>query len=295
MQAEFQESLLSWFDANARPLPWREPGTSAWAILVSEIMSQQTPVARVAPAWAAWMTQWPLPSDLAAAPTSDVLRMWGKLGYPRRALRLKEAATAIANEHNNEVPADVPTLLALPGIGDYTARAVAAFAYDIAVPVVDVNVRRVLYRAIHGVLITPNAKKRDLDEVAELMPQPLDKKNPKGARMAAALMELGALVCVANNPRCEQCPIKHLCHWQKLGCPQPTDEELAAKKKRVQKYAGTDRQVRGIILDALKENSQNREYLNGLWEDQSQLSRALFSLLEDGLAVENHGLYALPD
>lgn len=210
--------------------------------------------------------------------------MWGKLGYPRRALRLKEAAEVITRDYGGEVPSGVDELLALPGLGDYTARAVAAFAFNKAVPVVDINVRRVLYRYKHGVFLTPTAKKRDLAEVAEWV---------DSAKMAVALMELGALVCVARTPRCDECSLKDECRWIALGRPEPSQEEL--KKKRVQRYEGTDRQVRGIIMDALKQGDQNREAINNLWEDQSQVSRALFGLLEDGLAVEDAGIYRLPD
>src|SRR5699024_50278 len=122
--ADWRDDLVAWFRAAARDLPWREPGTSPWGILVSEVMSQQTPVARVAPSWRRWMGLWPEHADLAAAPADEVLREWGKLGYPRRALRLRECAAAIVAKHDDRVPADVKALLALPGIGDYTARAV---------------------------------------------------------------------------------------------------------------------------------------------------------------------------
>ena len=134
-------AILDWFDAHERDLPWRRPGTTAWGVLVSEIMSQQTPVTRVAPVWQEWMDRWPTPADFAAASRSEVLRAWGTLGYPRRALRLWECAQAITADHAGKVPADVDTLLALPGIGDYTARAVACFHYGRNVPVVDTNVR----------------------------------------------------------------------------------------------------------------------------------------------------------
>ncbi len=133
-----------------RELPWRRPDVTPWQILVSEFMLQQTPVARVEPIWLAWIARWPTPSATAAASAADVLRAWGKLGYPRRAKRLHECATVIATEHGDEVPSDVETLLTLPGIGAYTARAIACFAYRQRVPVVDTNVRRVVARVVHG-------------------------------------------------------------------------------------------------------------------------------------------------
>lgn len=281
-------AVIEWFDHNERPLPWRHPDTSAWAILVSEVMSQQTPVSRVMPAWEQWMAMWPTPADLAQAPTHMVIKYWGKLGYPRRALRLKECATVIAEKYDNQVPSDVSLLLSLPGVGDYTARAVAAFAFQQPVPVVDINVRRVLYRAQNGTFITPPARRADLALFEELIP----KEN--GARFSAAVMELGALVCTSTKPDCAQCPIVRSCMWQLRGCPEPSKQELLLKAKRVQKYKGTDRQVRGIILDALKESRCTRAEINSLWEDQSQLARALFSLLEDGLAVEDGEIFSLP-
>jgi A/G-specific adenine glycosylase len=142
--------LIVWFDAHARDLPWREAGTTPWGVLVSEVMLQQTPVRRVAGVWTEWMARWPTPSSLAAETPGAAVRAWGKLGYPRRALRLHEAAVAISSRHDDVVPADVDVLLTLPGIGAYTARAVAAFGYGHRVPVVDTNVRRVVARAVRG-------------------------------------------------------------------------------------------------------------------------------------------------
>src|SRR5881275_1827439 len=134
--------LSTWFGRAQRDLPWRRPGVSAWQILVSEFMLQQTPVTRVEPIWLAWVARWPTPSATAAATAADVLRAWGKLGYPRRAKRLHECATVIAHDHGDVVPADVEVLLTLPGVGSYTSRAIACFAYRQRVPVVDTNVRR---------------------------------------------------------------------------------------------------------------------------------------------------------
>lgn len=282
------QALLSWFDANERDLPWRRPGTSAWGVLLSEVMSQQTPVARVAPVWEEWMRRWPTPADFAQATRAEVLRAWGKLGYPRRALRLWECAAAIGE---GEVPADVDKLLRLPGIGDYTARAVACFHYGVNVPVVDTNVRRVYARAEGGRFLAPQPSKRELAAVAELLPA------ENGPRFSAALMELGALVCTAKNPSCEQCPLRASCAWQLAGRPQPSAEEQARAKKRVQKFVGTDRQVRGKILDVLRaaERPVPQSEIDVVWPDAAQRSRALASLLADGLAEQNDaGLFHLP-
>jgi A/G-specific adenine glycosylase len=281
--------LTDWFAERARPLPWREPGTSAWGVLVSEIMLQQTPVARVEPSWHDWMARWPVPSALAAASPADVLRAWGKLGYPRRALRLREAAEVIAREHNDTVPSDVDTLLALPGIGAYTARAVAAFAYRRRCPVVDTNVRRVIARAVHGAGDAgPASTTRDLADADALLPD----DDELAARMSAALMELGATVCTARNQRCADCPVFDACAWQRAGRPA-----YNGPAKPVQKFAGTDRQVRGLLLDVLRDTSSPvpKTKLDIVWSDVGQRERCLDSLLVDGLVEQTaDGLFALP-
>ena len=206
--------LIEWFDEARRDLPWRAPGVSAWQILVSEFMLQQTPVARVAPIWVEWVTRWPTPSVTAAAGAAELLRAWGKLGYPRRAKRLHECATVIAAEHGDVVPDDVETLLTLPGVGEYTARAVACFAYGKRVPVVDINVRRVVARALHGRADagSPSAV-RDHADVAALLPE-----GQVAAVFSAALMELGATVCTARTPKCGVCPLT-ACAWRSAGYP----------------------------------------------------------------------------
>nr|WP_240393998.1 A/G-specific adenine glycosylase [Corynebacterium lactis] len=275
-----------------RPLPWREPRTTPWEVLVSEVMSQQTPVARVIPSWRAWMEKWPTPSDLAAAPKDEVLRMWGKLGYPRRALRLRECAIDITDNHGGEVPDDVETLLALPGVGDYTARAVAAFAFSKRTPVVDINVRRVLRRYRQGTFLPGTAKRADLAEVEKILPA----DDATAAETSVALMELGALVCKVT-PDCESCPIASTCAWVAAGSPEPEEHEVHAAKRRVQKFEGTDRQVRGLLLDVLRaaHSPVEQAALDAVWSDDAQRSRALFSLLEDGLAEQTEtGLFRLP-
>lgn len=289
--------VADWYRANARPLPWRAPGTTAWGVLVSEVMSQQTPVTRVAPRWEEWMGRWPEPADLAAAPTADVLRAWGKLGYPRRALRLAEAARAIAEHHGGRVPDDVAELLALPGVGDYTARAVAAFHYGRPVPVVDVNVRRVLRRHRQGSFLPGTARRADMAAVAALLPDDAVEGAGSAAETGVGLMELGALVCTARNPACGECPIAEDCAWVLAGRPEPAAGELAAAKRRVQKFEGTDRQCRGRLLDVLRgaDAPVPQAELDAAWPDAAQRARCLFSLLEDGLAEQyDDGLFRLP-
>jgi A/G-specific adenine glycosylase len=283
------EILIDWFADNARDLPWRRTEAGAWGVLVSEIMLQQTPVARVQPIWHEWLARWPRPSALAAASQGEVLRAWGKLGYPRRALRLHAAADAIATIHNDLVPSDVDTLLALPGIGAYTARAVAAFAYGRRAPVVDTNVRRVVARAVHGVgAAQPPATARDLADVERLLPDADD----VAARMSAALMELGALVCTARAPRCVDCPLSTSCAWRLAGRP-----EYTGPTKPAQRFAGTDRQVRGLLLDVLRGTTEpvSKTRLDLVWSNAGQRDRCLDSLLVDGLVEQtDDGHFALP-
>ncbi|MDK8576930.1 A/G-specific adenine glycosylase [Corynebacterium pseudodiphtheriticum] len=285
--------LRGWFAEHGRDLPWRAPETTAWGVLVSEVMSQQTPVARVAPQWLEWLERWPTPQDFAAASQADVLRAWGRLGYPRRALRLWECAQAIVERHNGVVPRDVDELLALPGIGDYTARAVACFAFGVNVPVVDTNVRRVYSRAWSGQFLAPQPAKKQLTQVGELL------ADGRGQQTSVALMELGALVCTARSPQCSVCPLRAGCAWVRAGSPAPGESELAAQKKRVQKFAGTDRQVRGKIMAVLREASAPvpKPEIDLVWPKDDQRERALRSLLADGLVreVARGGEFALPE
>ncbi len=279
--------LIEWYRRYARDLPWRADGVSAWQILVSEFMLQQTPVARVAPIWVDWVARWPTPSATAAAGAADVLRAWGKLGYPRRAKRLHECATTIAVEHSDVVPDDVATLLGLPGVGAYTARAVVCFAYGRRVPVVDTNVRRVVARAVAGRADPGNpSAARDLAEAETLLPD--DETAPL---FSAALMELGATVCTARSPKCALCPLS-TCAWREAG--YPVGERPS---KPTQRYAGTDRQVRGKLLDVLRASSVpvQRAHLDMVWlTDTAQRDRALDSLLLDGLVEQTaDGRFAL--
>ncbi|MDY6995237.1 MAG: A/G-specific adenine glycosylase [Actinomycetota bacterium] len=279
-------TLLGWYAHAQRDLPWRRPGVSAWQILVSEFMLQQTPVARVEPIWLDWVARWPTPSSTAAANAADVVRAWGKLGYPRRAKRLHECAAAIATDHDDIVPDDVEALLALPGVGTYTARAVACFAYRQRVPVVDTNVRRVVARVIHGRADAGSPSRRDLEDVAALLPD-----DDTAPQFSVALMELGATVCTARAPKCGLCPLQH-CAWRSRGFPA-----AAGTPKRVQRYAGTDRQVRGRLLDVLRASAApvSRAELDVAWTaDTAQRDRALDSLLVDGLVEQtSDGRFAL--
>jgi A/G-specific adenine glycosylase len=279
--------LLNWYDRSRRDLPWRDPDVTPWQIMVSEFMLQQTPVSRVEPIWRDWVARWPTASSTAAAGPADVVRAWGKLGYPRRAKRLHECAIVIARDHDDQVPDDVEVLLTLPGVGSYTARAVACFAYQQSVPVVDTNVRRVVARVVHGQADAGSASAvRDHADVSALLP-----KNSTAHTFSAALMELGATVCTARTPKCGLCPLS-VCRWRQAGFP-PSE----GPARRPQGYAGTDRQVRGRLLDVLRGNDLpvTRDQLDVVWlRDTVQRDRALESLLADGLVAKtSDGRFAL--
>ena len=281
------QRILDWYAHEARNLPWREHGTSAWGILVSEVMLQQTPVVRVEPVWRAWMSRWPSPAALAASATGDAIHAWGRLGYPRRALRLHAACSEVVARFDGELPTTVPELLSLPGVGDYTARAVAAFALRQRHPVVDTNVRRVVARVVEGVADAA-VTKRDLLLVEGLLPD----ADEAAAVASIALMELGALVCTARAPRCPVCPVSQDCSWLAGGAP-----ELAVPTRRPQGYAGTDRQVRGRLLAVLRDSHEPVEgdLLVQVWDEPVQRARALDGLIADGLVDPlPDGRFSLP-
>ncbi|WP_031487416.1 A/G-specific adenine glycosylase [Streptomyces bicolor] len=281
--------VIGWFDDNARDLPWRRPEAGPWGVMVSEFMLQQTPVNRVLPVYEQWLTRWPRPADLAKDAPGEAVRAWGRLGYPRRALRLHGAAVAIAERHGGDVPTDHAQLLALPGIGEYTAAAVASFAYGQRHPVLDTNVRRVFARAVTGVQYPPNATTAAERKLARAL---LPDDDRTAARWAAASMELGALVCTARNESCHRCPIAAQCAWRVAGKP-----EHEGPPRRGQTYAGTDRQVRGKLLAVLREahGPVPQAALDRVWHEPVQRARALDGLVADGLVEPlPGGAYRLP-
>ncbi len=278
--AALVHATSAWFAVNARDLPWRGPGCSAWGVLVSEVMLQQTPVSRVEPVWREWLARWPDAAAFAAASPDEVLRAWGRLGYPRRALRLHECARAIVERHGGEVPDDEELLRALPGIGEYTAAAVRAFAFGRRAVVVDTNVRRVLARTLTGTALPPphpTAAERQLARAV------VPDGDADAARWAAASMELGALVCTARSPRCAGCPVASMCAWRAAG--YPPDEHTA--RRRTQPWHGTDRQVRGRIMALLRDavGPVPLGAIEALEPDRAKLTRCLDSLVTDGLAT----------
>lgn len=310
------ERVTRWFTENARDLPWREPSCSPWGILVSEVMLQQTPVVRVLPVWREWLERWPSPAHLAAEPSGAAVRHWGRLGYPRRALRLHAAATAIVADHGGAVPATHDELLSLPGVGTYTAAAVSAFAFGRRETVVDTNIRRVHARLFGGsALPAPALTAAEMRRAVTLLPS----DDALSVRWNAAVMELGAVICTARAPMCDSCPVRDACAWVAAGRPAP---EYVPKG---QSWAGTDRQVRGAIVAVLRDADHPVPrallleapvdlrmdgpatalsapggrpaalgILHGLRAPGEQLERALAGLLSDGLAEETERGIGLP-
>jgi len=263
--------LHTWYWKNKRPLPWRN--STPWGVVVSEFMLQQTPVNRVLPVWEVWMKKWPTPKHLAKAKKSDIIKYWGRLGYPRRALRLHETSKIITTKYRGSIPKTLPELRELPGVGEYTAAAIYSFAYGKRALVLDTNIRRVFARAIDGkeyASLTLNNKERTKRE--KLIPR-------EASLWAAATMELGATICTARSPQCEICPIAQSCVWRFKGYPKSR-----APKRKTQAWHGTDRQCRGTILNYLREKDRGtRSQFEKLWSDKKQLEKALKSLETDGL------------
>lgn len=309
-RARLHQRIIEWFDSEARDLPWRVPTRTPWAVMVSEFMLQQTPVVRVLPVFTEWMSRWPTPADLSSAGPGEAVRNWGRLGYPRRALRLHGAATAIVEHHHGEVPDAYDELLSLPGVGTYTAAAIAAFAFGKRETVVDTNIRRVHARLVGGeALPAPALTSAEMRRATELMPD----DDARSVSWNAAVMELGALVCTARSPKCGQCPVLESCAWVAAGRPEP----LYVPKG--QAWAGTDRQVRGAMMGVLRDATGPvvRELLvaepvdltlgagpgatvspliklHQLNAPTEQLERSLTGLVKDGLARETPAGIELP-
>ncbi|MBV9205351.1 MAG: A/G-specific adenine glycosylase [Actinobacteria bacterium] len=291
MSTPYAGPVLAWYARHARDLPWRAPGTTPWSVLVSEIMLQQTPVSRVLPEYLRWLARWPTPAALAAEPAGEAIRQWGRLGYPRRALRLHETATILTTRHGGAVPADLEALLALPGIGRYTAAAVASFAFGQRHAVLDTNVRRVLARLVAGQPLAPGAPSAAERRLAESL---LPAEPAVAARWSVAAMELGALVCTAAGPRCGGCPVAAQCAWLAAGRP---GVGAGSAGHRTQRYDGTDRQCRGRLLAVLRDSGApvSRAGFDAVWAEPAQLARALDGLVADGLVDPlPGGRYALP-
>ena len=288
MTSPYAGAILRWYASHARDLPWRHPEASPWSVMVSEFMLQQTPVSRVLPAHAAWLARWPLPSALADASPADAVRQWDRLGYPRRALRLHASAQLIVSRHGGQVPACVEELRALPGVGSYTAAAIASFAFGRRHAVLDTNVRRVLARLITGAGLPPKAPTLAELRLAESL---LPRDGRQAAQWSVAVMELGALICTATGPRCTDCPLAGQCAWLRLGRPP------AAARHGQAPYHGSDRQCRGQLLAVLRAATGGvpADTLAAAWHDSAQQARALAALVNDGLVIRRgDGSLALP-
>lgn len=278
MPSDHEAAISRWYAAHARDLPWRRPGATAWSILVSEFMLQQTPVSRVLPAHAAWLERWPEPAALAAASPADAVRQWDRLGYPRRAVRLHASSGLIAARHGGQVPSSVEQLQNLPGVGSYTAAAVASFAFGHRHAVLDTNVRRVLARLVTGAFLPAPALTAAERRLAESL---LPEDGRSAARWSVGLMELGALVCAAGRPRCGECPLASGCSWLRRGQP------AAPARRPAPAYAGSDRQCRGRLLAELRTSAAPlaADVLANAWHDAAQYSRSLATLIADGLVI----------
>ena len=273
--------VSAWYLEHARDLPWRRAEFhdryGAWGVLVSEFMLQQTQVSRVIPRLAEWLDRWPTPAALAADPPAAAVAAWDTLGYPRRALWLHRAAVQITERHDGTVPRDVDALLALTGIGEYTARAVAVFAYGDRHPVVDTNTRRVLARAVDGSAHAGPPSAADLRRMAEHLPV----EREDAATFNAAMMELGATVCTSRSPDCARCPVLDACAWVRAGRPDTED-----RRRRQARFEGSDRQTRGAVMRMLRTASAPMplDAIIADWPDPLQRDRAIDSLIADGLA-----------
>ena len=292
--ARLHRPVLAWYAAHARDLPWRRPGTSPWAVLVSEVMLQQTPVARVEPVYREWLARWPTPAALDAEPAGEAVRAWGRLGYPRRALRLHAAATEVVTRHGGELPTMYDDLRGLPGVGDYTAAAVASFAHGARHAVLDTNVRRVLARLVGGeAAAAPAVTAAERRRAEALLPGDDSGDRGLAARWAVAVMELGALVCTARSPACPGCPVADRCAWLLAGRPPSTGER---PRRRTHRFEGTDRQARGRLLAVVRSADAPvpARALTAAWPERVQRERALAGLLHDGLVDETPDGYVLP-
>jgi A/G-specific adenine glycosylase len=279
MTHTFDGRVRHWYDEHCRDLPWRTPEVSPWGVLVSEVMLQQTPAARVIPAWESWLARWPTPDALAADSPGEAVREWGRLGYPRRALRLHAAAVAMVERHGGKVPPSYDDLLSLPGIGGYTAAAVAVFGFGARHAVLDTNVRRVYARFFDGAADAVSASPGRAETAGALDRVPTDDPS----RYSVAVMELGALVCTARSPQCDACPVASDCTWRAAGRP------AGPSARRPQTYAGSDRQVRGRLLSVLRESAVDviaKPDLDLVWDDSEQRERALAALITDGLVID---------
>jgi A/G-specific adenine glycosylase len=282
------EQLLAWGERTRRDLPWRRT-RDPWAILVSELMLQQTQVARVEPRYADFLERFPEPASCAAAAPAEVVRLWAGLGYNRRAINLHRAATAVVERHGGQLPDSLAELLALPGIGPYTARAVLVFAFERDHGVVDTNAARFVARAVAGRRLGPREVQDHADELVPL---------GRGWEWNQAVLDLGATVCVKRSPRCDGCPVADRCAWARSGFAAPDPAEgSAGTSGRQARFEGSDRQGRGRLVQALRTGPVELDRLadvTGWSDDPDRARRVADGLVGDGLAEYVDGQLALP-
>ncbi len=280
----FTEEVLAWWPSVARDLPWRNT-RDPWAVLVSEVMAQQTQVDRVVPKWEAFLSRFPTPASAAAASLGDILELWSGLGYNRRAKYLHECAVVITERYDGRFPSTLEALLALPGVGPYTARAVLVFAFEHDVAVVDTNVGRVLAR-VEGRRLSADEVQRRADDLV-----------PPGAAWTwnQALLDFGAMLCRKRSPRCDDCPVRSGCTWAGVGCDPAVGS--AAVSNGQSRFEGSDRQGRGRLIEALRSGPvsfSNVPAAMGWPDDVARSERVLDGVLADGLAVRSGDSVALP-
>ena len=279
-------AVLAWWEPVRRDLPWRQT-RDPWAVLVCEVMAQQTQVARVAERWGPFVERFPTPAALAAEPLAEVIRWWRGLGYNRRAVNLHRAATAMVEHHGGRVPDDLGGLLALPGIGAYTARAVLAFAFEQDHGIVDTNTARVLARWA-GERLGPRAVQHAADAHV-----------PRGQAWAwnQAMLDLGATVCLRRDPRCGDCPATEHCSWWSDGRSEPDPANGTTGVSGGQAtFAGSDREGRGRLVDALRTRDLTTGELAeamGWPDDPARAERVAVTLIADGLVTAGDSTYRL--
>jgi A/G-specific adenine glycosylase len=284
----FQVALLAWSERTRRDLPWRRT-RDPWAVLVSELMLQQTQVARVVPRYNQFMLRFPNPAECAQAAPGEVVRMWDGLGYNRRAVNLHRAATIVVDRHEGKLPADLSSLLELPGVGPYTARAVMTFAFEADVGLVETNSARILARAVAG---RPLAAPEAQATADRMVP------NDNSWAWNQAVVDLGATVCTRRAPSCDRCPVKPHCTWAKAGRAGPDPAEGTAGASRPQStFAGSDRQGRGRLVSALRAGPVDLDHVAAAagWPTQPERAgRAVDQLVGEGLARRDGTTLRLP-
>jgi len=283
-----QRDLIEWWSAAGRDLPWRR-SRDPWAVLVSELMLQQTQVPRVIDRYVRFLERFPTVAACAAAPVGDVIDEWAGLGYNRRAVHLHRTAAACVEHHGGELPDSLEELLALPGVGPYTTRAVLVFAHERDIGLVDTNAGRFVARCLAGRRLTPGEAQAAADAAVP---------DGWGWTWGQAVFDLGASICRKRSPRCEECPVRSHCAWARAGFPDPDPIEGSAGISAPQSpLEGSDRQGRGRLIDALRAGpvpSAGLAVAMGWPDDAARAERVAASVVADGLAVLDGDRYRLP-